>query len=150
MSTASASVQALSPADLPAWRRLWRAYLEFYRAELDEAVWAATWGRLLDDAEPMWGALAIRGGTAVGLAHWIRHRSCWTVGDYCYLQDLYVDADARGHGVGRTLIEHVKEAARRDGCSRVHWLTHETNAEAMRLYDKVGSRSGFLQYRVML
>ena len=32
-------------------------------------------------------------------------------------------------------------------CSRVWWLTHETNADAMKLYDKVADRSGFVQYR---
>jgi hypothetical protein len=35
----------------------------------------------------------------------------------------------------------------RVGCSRVYWLTHETNSTAMKLYDKVAARSGFVQYR---
>jgi len=35
----------------------------------------------------------------------------------------------------------------REGCARVYWLTHETNATAMRLYDRVADRSGFVQYR---
>jgi hypothetical protein len=29
----------------------------------------------------------------------------------------------------------------------VHWLTHETNTDAMHLYDKIADRSGFVQYR---
>jgi hypothetical protein len=29
----------------------------------------------------------------------------------------------------------------------VHWLTHETNTDAMVLYDRVAQRSGFVQYR---
>jgi hypothetical protein len=44
----------------------------------------------------------------------------------------------------------VYEEARRAGASRVYWLTHETNAEAMVLYNKVADRSGFLQYRKLL
>ena len=36
------------------------------------------------------------------------------------------------------------------GCARVHWLTHETNTDAMLLYDRVAVRSGFVQYRQIL
>ena len=35
-------------------------------------------------------------------------------------------------------------------CSRVHWLTHETNTDAMLLYDRIADRSGFIQYRKIL
>jgi GNAT superfamily N-acetyltransferase len=92
-------------------------------------------------------ALAMMGEHVFGLVHWIYHRSTWTTGDYCYLQDLFVTADARGGGIGRALIEHVYADTKRRGVSRVHWLTHETNYAGMRLYDSIGERSGFVQYR---
>jgi GNAT superfamily N-acetyltransferase len=79
--------------------------------------------------------------------HWIIHRSCWTIADYCYLQDLFVAPGRRGGGIGRKLIETVYDKARGLACSRVYWLTHETNADAMRLYDGIADRSGFVQYR---
>jgi len=56
----------------------------------------------------------------------------------------------RGSGIGRKLIEHVYAEASRQGCARVYWLTHETNATAIRLYDHVAERSGFVQYRKIL
>ena len=65
----------------------------------------------------------------------------------CYLQDLFTVAEARGGGVGRALIEGVYDAARKAGSSRVYWQTHETNTVAMRLYDQVAEKSGFLVYR---
>jgi hypothetical protein len=37
--------------------------------------------------------------------------------------------------------------AREAGCARVHWLTHESNTDAMLLYDRIAERSGFIQYR---
>jgi GNAT superfamily N-acetyltransferase len=67
-----------------------------------------------------------------------------------YLQDLFVSEQVRGRGVGRRLIEHVYADAARRGCSRVHWLTHDTNTQAMVLYDQVADRSGFVQYRKIL
>ena len=83
----------------------------------------------------------------VGLVHYIQHRSCWTVGDYLYLQDLFVDMSGRGPGAGKALIEFVYAKARESGASRVWWLTHETNTDAMLLYDRIAEKSGFLQYR---
>ncbi len=63
-----------------------------------------------------------------------------------YLQDLFVDPAMRGQGLGRALIEHVYAEAAARGCSRVWWLTHETNTDAMVLYDRVADKSGFVQY----
>ena len=138
---------ALRREDEAIWLELWRGYLTFYKTSLDEEAIRTTFERLLDPMEPMHGVLAWTGDRAVGLAHFLTHRSCWTRGDYCYLQDLFTDEAARGAGVGRALIEHVEEWARANGCSRIYWLTHESNTQAMKLYDQVADRPGFIQYR---
>lgn len=140
-------IRAIGPGEHAAWLPLWRGYQTFYEVALPDAATACTWARLLDPAEPVDGALAWRGAEAVGLVHHVRHRSAWTVGDYCYLQDLFVADAARGAGIGRRLIAHVYDAARAAGCARVHWLTHESNADAMLLYDRIAEKSGFVQYR---
>lgn len=137
-------------ADRAAWDRLWQGYQRFYKVAIAEAVSDLTWTRLHDAAEPMHAVLAWQGARAVGMVHWIFHRSTWTEGPYCYLQDLYVDEDVRGSGAGRALIAHVRAAAEAAGASRLYWLTHETNTDAMKLYDKVAEKSGFVQYRVVL
>lgn len=136
--------------DRAAWNRLWQGYQRFYKVEIAAPVSDLTWARLHDPAEPMAAMLAWASGRAVGLVHWVFHRSTWTEGHYCYLQDLYVDEDVRGSGAGRALIAHVRAVAEAAGCSRLYWLTHETNTDAMALYDKVADRSGFVQYRVVL
>ena len=140
-------IVALTEQDFEEWLPLWRGYQIFYKADIDEETTRTTFARLTGGAEPM-GAFLARddAGRAIGMVHWIMHRSCWTTGDYCYLQDLFVAPDIRGGGVGRKLIEAVYDVAQKNGCSRVHWLTHETNAQAMILYDKVATKSGFLQY----
>ena len=140
-------IRPVSAADHPAWLPLWQGYQRFYNAEIAAEVSAVTWQRFLDPSEPMHAALAWQDGVAVGLVHWIFHRSCWTVSDYCYLQDLYVAETVRGGGVGRALIEQVYAAAQAYGANRVHWLTQEDNTQARQLYDRIASRSGFIQYR---
>ncbi len=146
----SIQVRAVVAADHDAWLPLWRGYQAFYRVDIPDAVSAVTWARFLDPAQPMWAALAFEGERAVGMVHWLTHRSCWTVEDNCYLQDLFAAPDTRGRGIGRALVEHVYAAARAMNCARVYWLTHETNANAMLLYDRIAEKSGFLQYRKML
>jgi len=143
-------IRPLQPADQEAWLPLWRGYQEFYEVRISPETTHVTWERFLDPAEPVFGALALSDGRAVGLVHWIFHRSCWTIGNYCYLQDLFVAQDRRGSGIGRKLVEYVYDVAREAGCSRVYWLTHESNRNAMLLYDRIADRSGFVQYRKIL
>lgn len=143
----SIEIRPVTAADHVAWLPLWQSYLDFYQAEIAAEVSAITWQRFLEPAEPMHAALAWQDGRAVGLMHFIYHRSCWTVGDYCYLQDLFVADGLRGDGIGRLLIEHVYAQARAAGASRVHWLTQESNSNARQLYDRIADRSGFIQYR---
>ncbi|MCC6075756.1 GNAT family N-acetyltransferase [Pseudomonas sp. GCM10022188] len=150
MSHPPLEIRPVGAADHAAWLPLWQAYQRFYEAEIPAATSAVTWQRFLDPAEPMHAALAWRDSAAVGLVHWIFHRSCWTVGDYCYLQDLYVAEGRRGGGIGRALIEHVRAQAVAAGASRVHWLTQEANYAGRQLYDRLAERSGFIQYRQLL
>ena len=132
------------------WLPLWRAYQVFYETTIAEPVTQKTWARFMDPSEPMHCAVAEQDGVLVGMVHYILHRSCWTGGDYIYLQDLFAASDIRGKGIGRALIEHVYAAAKAQDCSRVHWLTHESNTDAMKLYDNLAEKSGFIQYRKVL
>ncbi len=106
-----------------------------------------TWRRFFDGYEPMHAMVAESAGEIVGLVHFLYHRHTTLAGPICYLQDLYTLASARGKGVGRALIEAVYREARQDGAERVYWQTHETNQTAMKLYDQLASKSGFLVYR---
>jgi len=143
-------IRPIEASDRAAWGDLWSQYLAFYETVLPEEIYASTWSRLLDPAEPVWGALAVEAGRPVGLVHFLFHRTAWAIEDSCYLQDLFVSPVGRGQGHGRALIEHVAAEARRRNCARLYWHTHESNVTAQRLYNRVAARSGFIQYRLPL
>ncbi|MGO4001593.1 MULTISPECIES: GNAT family N-acetyltransferase [Pseudomonas] len=143
-------IRRVTAADHAAWLPLWQTYLRFYNTELPDAVSENTWQRLLDPSEPTHAALAWADDKAVGMVHFIYHRSNWSIENSCYLQDLLVAPETRGTGVGRQLIEFVYSTAKADGCCKVHWLTHETNATAIQLYERIAERPGFIQFRKTL
>jgi GNAT superfamily N-acetyltransferase len=132
------------------WESLWMGYLAFYEAKLAPGASDVAWERFHDPDEPMFLLGAYLDGKLTGIVQYVFHRSSWTPGDYCYLQDLFVSEAARGLRLGRALIEAVYEKAREAGASRVYWLTHHTNARARILYDKVAESLGYIQYRKLL
>lgn len=140
-------VKPVGANERPAWEPLWKGYLDFYKATVPRETYDTTWSRLQNPAEPMFVLGGYVNDALVGIVHYLYHRSCWTVGDYCYLQDLFVAEASRKLGLGRALIEAVYKEARAAGASRVYWLTHETNATARALYDDLADRPGFIQYR---
>jgi hypothetical protein len=87
-STSPIEIRPVTAADFDAWLTLWRGYQAFYKTDIPMDTTQCTWVRMLDPAEPVFAAVAVMDGRVVGIVHWIMHRSCWTAGDYCYLQDL--------------------------------------------------------------
>lgn len=143
-------IRPVGPDERAAWEPLWQGYLTFYKATLPQVATDTAWKRFHDANEQMFLLGAYVDGKLTGIVQFLYHRSSWTPGDYCYLQDLFVDNSARGLGLGRALIEAVYAKAKTDGCSRVHWLTQNENAQARILYDQVADNSGFMQYRKIL
>jgi GNAT superfamily N-acetyltransferase len=136
--------------DFPAWLKLWDGYNAFYgrfgETALPSEVTRMTWSRFFDAYEPMHALVAEETGTLLGLVHFLYHRSTTDIAPICYLQDLFTAPEARGKGIARALILRVYERAKDSGAPEVYWQTHETNVAAMKLYDKIARKSGFLVY----
>jgi GNAT superfamily N-acetyltransferase len=147
-------IRAADRNDFAQWKVLWDGYNAFYGRKgptaLPDTVTNMTWSRFFDGYEPMQVLVAEHSGQLLGLAHFLFHRTTISIESICYLQDLFTVEASRGKGVGRALIEEVYRYAKRAGCSRVYWHTHETNATAMTLYNKLAEKPGFLVYRKAL
>ncbi|MDM9628254.1 GNAT family N-acetyltransferase [Rhizobium sp. S152] len=142
------TIRPLQPGDRAAWEPLWAGYQRFYEVVIPADTTDLTWARFHDIEEEMYAFGAFDdGGCLVGFVHAIFHRSTWLPKWTCYLQDLYVNDTQRGLGTGAALIDVVADLARANGAGRLYWMTHETNATARKLYDRIAERSGFIQYR---
>jgi ribosomal protein S18 acetylase RimI-like enzyme len=62
----------------------------------------------------------------------------WTEALECYLAELYVVPDRRGHGLGRALMEAAIELARERGADRMDLGTGEDDVAARALYESLG------------
>ncbi len=144
---AVATVRPINKGDEAQWRRMWAAYLDFYKVELPQAHADKLFASLMK-GEPYFGFIAEQDGKPVGFVHGLPHPSTWSQTGYCYLEDLYVDAEARGGGAGRALIKAVHEEAKNRCLSRVYWHTDKGNETARKLYDKVATLSDFVHYRM--
>lgn len=138
------------PRDEAAWRRLWSGYTEFYQVDVPEAVTALTWSRILDPDVPVFARIAEMDGRIAGFAISTLHPSTWTAGPNCYLEDLFVDQNVRGHGVGGALIDDLLRLAEKKGWDRLYWHTDAGNETARALYDRYTKADNFVRYRIPL
>jgi GNAT superfamily N-acetyltransferase len=136
--------------DESAWRRLWAGYCEFYRSVVPADVTDATWRRILDPKSPIFGRVAVRDAEVVGFANCVMHEGTWAKHPICYLEDLFVDPQARGAGIGRLLLQDLVDLGKRRGWEYLYWHTQAGNATARRLYDQFAAVDDFVKYRVRL
>jgi len=145
------SIRDATAADEAGFRRLWDAYLAFYDVTLDPAVTDQTWARILDPVSPLSARVAVdAAGKVQGFAVWHHHIASWHLANDLYLEDLFVDAAARGTGLGRALLDDLFALARARGFGRIYWHTDEGNARARSLYDSYAPADGHIRYRLKL
>ena len=144
------TIRDATPADEAAWRGLWAGFLDFYEEKLPPAVTDRTWARLMDPASPLKARLGVLNGRVAGFAIHQHHPSTWVMDEDCYLEDLFVDPAARGHGLGAALIEDLMALARSRGWHRLYWHTDHDNEQARRLYDRFVKTDGAIRYRLTL
>ena len=142
------NVRPLGAQDRAAWEVLARGYKEFYATRTSDAQFETAWLALLR-GDAVHGLGAFLGDRLVGIAHYLFHVGVWADTN-CYLADLFTAPEARGHGAARALIEAVAAEAADRGAARYYWHTHEGNAVARVLYERVAKHAGFIRYDFLL
>ena len=79
-------------------------------------------------------------GEVQGFALWFLNFSTWEGVHGIYLEDLYVRPEARGQGLGRSLLRTLAELAVGRGYARVEWSVLDWNAPSIAFYRSLGAR----------
>jgi len=75
----------------------------------------------------------------VGISLFYPRYSTWK-GRCFYLEDLYVDPDQRGKGIGKALLEATANRARAHGAKRLDWQVLDWNSTAVEFYQSMGAK----------
>jgi GNAT superfamily N-acetyltransferase len=97
-------------------------------------------GALFGDRPSAFALLAWHGDALVGLATYSYLWPAAGVTHSLYLKELYVAESHRRSGIGRLLMDQLFDIAKAHGCSRVEWTTEQSNVDARRFYESLGSR----------
>ncbi|ASW05257.1 MULTISPECIES: GNAT family N-acetyltransferase [unclassified Rhizobium] len=142
------TIRAARPGDEARWRALWDGYLAFYGVTVAPDITDATWRRVFDPASAIFMRVAEVDGEVKGFTLSLTHEGTWVRAPDCYLEDLFVDESARGHGVGRALLDDLVALCKKNGWARLYWHTEEGNTTARKLYDTYVESDGHIRYRI--
>lgn len=146
---APTSLQAVAESDLDELLSLMRAYCDFYgAAPADEALLAMARALIADPERDGVQVLARDGdGRAVGFATIFWSWSTLRAARIGVMNDLYVDASARGTGAAEALIAWCAERCRLRGARSLGWQTARDNLRAQKVYERVGAaRAEWVDY----
>ncbi len=143
-------IRDAGPDDHGEWLPLWRAYNDFYEAEVSDEVTASLWARIVSNESTIAAKVATVDAQIVGFTIRVLHPYTWGTGLACLMEDLYVDASVRQQGVGHALIDALLSDGATYGWERLYWHTKHDNATARRLYDAYTPADDFVRYRIAL
>jgi GNAT superfamily N-acetyltransferase len=83
--------------------------------------------------------VAERAGRVVAFALFFTNFSTFLALPGLYLEDLFVEPEARGQGIGQALLEHLAQLAATRGCGRFEWSVLDWNEGAIRFYQRMGA-----------
>jgi GNAT superfamily N-acetyltransferase len=94
---------------------------------------------LFGEAPRVFAHVAEQDGRVVGIAVWFFNFSTWTGRHGIYLEDLFVDPEARGTGVAEGLMRALAAEAKANDCARMEWSVLDWNELAKRFYRRIGA-----------
>jgi GNAT superfamily N-acetyltransferase len=135
------SIRAAARGDCAEILRLIHALAEYEKLS-DMAVGTpAMLDEQLFGARPSAEALvAERGGRAVGFALFFTTFSTFLCKPGLYLEDLFVEPEQRGHGIGKALLRELAALAVARDCGRFEWRVLDWNEPSIRFYESLGAK----------
>jgi len=134
------SVRPITPDDVAAVVGLVRELAEYEKARhearmTEDQLSAALFG----DSRALFGHVAVADGQVVGMALWFLNFSTWRGTHGVYLEDLYVQPQHRGSGLGRELLRTLADVCVQRGYDRLEWSVLDWNTPSIDFYRAAGA-----------
>jgi GNAT superfamily N-acetyltransferase len=128
-------------SDVPILLAMIRELAEFEKLQAELKVTQDSLSDALFGKTPVaWALIALVGGMPAGYAVYYRTFSTFVGRPGIFLEDLYVRADYRKHGLGRALLEEAVLAGGGRNCGRYEWIALRWNENALRFYQGLGAQ----------
>ena len=136
------SLRFATPEDADAVYRLVLGLARYERLEHEVVSTALDFRKTLTDSESNVEVLLAQwSGETVGFALFFENFSTFLGKPGLYLEDLFVQFDFQGEGVGTALMERVIEIAKERNYGRVEWTVLDWNEPAIKFYEeKIGAK----------
>ena len=141
-------IRDLRLSDFDKWANLYKNYAEFYKLPMNKETLETLWSWIHDDKHVVQGICFEIDKRIVGIAHY-RTMPRPIKGQYIgFLDDLFVEPDFRGKKIAQKLITHLKSLSKANNWDGIRWITHSSNENAKKLYDKIANNTGFELYEL--
>ncbi len=134
------TVRPAAASDAATIHHFIRALAEYEHLLHEVAATEADIAKALFGANPrLFCDIAEADGTPIGFAVWFYNYSTFTGRHGIYLEDLFVEPEARGLGAGKALLKRLAERCRDEGLTRLEWAVLDWNAPSIAFYDSLGA-----------
>jgi GNAT superfamily N-acetyltransferase len=135
------SLRPAERADLPEVVRLVRGLAEYERLAHEFTAGETEFDALLFGANPAAEAVLaeIAGRPPVGIALYYRTVNTFKGQIGLFLEDLFVEPDQRGKGIGLALLRHLGQVAVRRNCNVIEWRVLDWNEPSIQFYERLGA-----------
>jgi ribosomal protein S18 acetylase RimI-like enzyme len=145
----SITIRTPTERDFFAWLGLYEGYAGFYQVELTDQKALLLWSWLSDENHEEQARVAVDDdGELVGLVHFREFTRPLEADRSLFIDDLFVAETAREHGVGRQLIDAVKQFGSEKNLGVIQWITKGDNETARKLYDDVAHPTDWVTYEL--
>jgi GNAT superfamily N-acetyltransferase len=135
-------VRAAQAGDVPVIYRLIRDLARYERSPSSVTGTGDDLRRALFGEHPaVFAHVADHDGRVVGFALWFLNYSTWTGKHGIYLEDLYVEPEARGHGYGKALLSELARICVDRGYERLEWVVLDWNTPSIGFYKSLGAQA---------
>lgn len=141
-------IEPVQPAHKPDWLRLYFGYAAYYGAPLTPEQAEVVWGWLQDPAHVFEGRVARVDGRIAGLVHFRAMPSPLRACEAGFIDDLFVEPEARGSGAAEALIRAVYAVGEERGWPLIRWITQDSNYRARAVYDRVAKKTTWTMYEM--
>lgn len=143
------TVNHLSKDDRQDWQRLYEGYAAFYKMPMNDDILNQAWEWIFN--ETIYCIIAKDdSGHGIGLMHFRAKPSPLRGKMVGFLDDLFVEPEARGKGTVEALFEMLKAEGQKHNWPSISWITGDDNYRGRGVYDKIAKKTAWNTYQLEL